>query len=70
MSARKTHRFENPTFVKLVDPPFTIKEESLSATVVLTPKITEAVFKATNVAVFILKNLLSGAEHQIFARNP
>ena len=22
MSARKTHRFENPTFVKLIDPPF------------------------------------------------
>lgn len=70
MSARKTHRFENPTFVKLVDPPFTIKEESLSATVVFTPKITEMVFKAPNVAVFILKNLLSGAEHHIVARNP
>ena len=69
MTARKTHRFENPTFVKLVDPPITIKEESLSATVVLTPTITEAVFKATNVAVFILKNLLSGAEHRIVARN-
>lgn len=70
MSARKTHRFENPTFVKLADPPFTIKEERLSATVVFTPKITEMVFRAPNVAVFILKNLLSGAEHHVAARNP
>ena len=70
MSARKTHRFENPTFVKLVDPPFTIKEESLSATVVFTPKITEIVFKAPNVAVFILKNLHSGAEHHVVTRIP
>ncbi len=70
MSARMTHRFENPTFLRLLAPPVTIKEESLSATVVLTPKITEAVFKATNVAVFILKNLFSGAELHIVARNP
>jgi hypothetical protein len=70
MSARKTHRFENPTFVKLIDPPFTIKEESLSATVVFTPKITEVVFKAPNVAVFILKNLDSGAEHHVVTRIP
>lgn len=70
MSARKTHRFENPTFVKLLDPPITIKEESLSATVVFTPKTSKMVFKAQNVAVFILKNLLSGEEYHIAARNP
>ncbi|WP_197413890.1 restriction endonuclease [Terracidiphilus gabretensis] len=70
MSARKTHRFEYPTFVKLVDPPFTIKEESLSATVVFTRKTTEIVFKAPNVAVFILKNLNSGAEHHVVTRIP
>jgi Restriction endonuclease len=69
MTARKTHRFENPTFVKLVDPPITIKEESLSATIVFTPKMTETVFKAPNVAVFILKNLLGGGEHHIVTRN-
>jgi hypothetical protein len=69
MSARKTHRFENPAFLKLSDPPITIKEESISATVVFTPKITEVVFKATNVAQFILKDLLSGAEHHIVTRN-
>jgi hypothetical protein len=69
MSARMTHRFENPTFLKLCDPPMTIKEESISATVVFTPKITEIVFKAKNVAVFILKNLLSGTEHRIVARS-
>jgi hypothetical protein len=68
VSARKTHRFENPTFLQLLDPPMTIKEESISATVVLTPKTTEVVFKATNVAVFILKNLLSGAEHHVVAK--
>jgi hypothetical protein len=28
MSARKTHRFENPTFVKLVDPPITVKRRA------------------------------------------
>jgi hypothetical protein len=70
MSARKTHRFESPTFVKLADPPFTIKEESLSATVVFTPRVTEVVFKAPNVAVFILKNLDSGAEHHVVTRIP
>ena len=70
VSARKTHRFENPTFLQLLDPPIKIKEESLSATVALTPKITEVVFKATNVAQFILKDLLSGAEQRIVARNP
>jgi hypothetical protein len=70
MRARKTFRFESPTFVKLVDPPLTIKEESLSATVTFTPKITEVVFKAPNVAVFILKNLLSGAEHHVVAKRP
>ena len=70
MSARKTHRFENPTFVKLIDPPFTIKEESLSATVVFTPKITEVVLKPTNVAEFLLKNLLSGAEHHVVTTKP
>jgi hypothetical protein len=69
-SARKIHRFEHPTFVKLFDPPRTIKEESLSATVVFTPKITEVAFKPTNVAEFILKNLLSGTEHHILARRP
>ena len=68
-SARKTHRFENPTFAKLVEPPITIKEESLSATVVLTPKTTETVFKAPNVAVFILKNLVSGAENHVVVRS-
>jgi Restriction endonuclease len=65
MSARKTHCFENPTFVKLDAPPFTIKEESLSATVVLTHKTTDILFKAPNIAVFILKNLQTGAEHHI-----
>ena len=70
VSARKTHRFENPTFLQLLNPPIKIKEESLSATVALTPKTTEVVFKATNVAFFILKNLLSGAEQRIVARNP
>lgn len=68
MSARKTHRFESPTFLKLLNPPVTIKEESISATVVLTPKKTEVVFKAANVAVFVLKNLLNGAEHHIVTR--
>jgi hypothetical protein len=70
MSARKTHRFENPTFLKLLEPPMTIKEESISATIELTPKTTEVVLKATNVAVFILKNLLTGAEHHVVTRNP
>jgi hypothetical protein len=70
MSARKTHRFENPTFLKLLNPPMTIKEESISATIELTPKTTEVVLKATNVAVFILKNLLTGAEHHVVTRNP
>jgi hypothetical protein len=69
MTARKTHRFENPTFVKLVDPPITIKEESLSATIAFTPKITETLFKAPNVAIFILKNLLGGAEQHVVTRN-
>jgi hypothetical protein len=70
MSARKTHRFENLTFVKLTDPPINIKEESLSATIDFTPKTTEVVMKAANVAEFILKNLVSGKEHRIVARNP
>jgi Restriction endonuclease len=38
MTARKTHRFENPTFLKLFDPPITIKEESISATVVFSKR--------------------------------
>jgi hypothetical protein len=70
MSAWKTHRFEHPTFLKLFDAPRTIKEESISATIVFTPKMTEVVLKATNVAEFILKNLLSGTEHHIVTRNP
>ena len=70
MSARKTHRFENPTFVRLVDPPITIKEESLSVTIDFTPKTTEVVMKAANVAEFILKNLVNGEERRIVARNP
>lgn len=70
MRARKTHRFEHPTFLKLFDPPRTIREESLSATVAFTPKITEVVLKPTNVAEFILKNLLSGAEHHVVTTKP
>jgi hypothetical protein len=70
MSARKTRRFEHPTFLKLSNPPRIIKEESVSATVVFTPKITEVVFKAKDVAVFILKNLISGAEHRFVAKTP
>jgi hypothetical protein len=70
MSALKTHTFENPTFFKLHDPPLTIKEESLSARIVFTPKLTQVVFKAPNVAEFILKNLLSGAEHHIVTKTP
>lgn len=70
MSARKTHRFENPTFLKLSDPPRTIKEESITATVTFTAMTTEVVFKATNVAVFILKNLFSGTEHCFVAKTP
>lgn len=68
ISARKTRRFENPTFLKLSNPPMTIKEESVSATVVFTPKITEVVFKPKNVAVFILKNLISGAEQRFIVK--
>jgi hypothetical protein len=70
MSAKKTRTFEQPTFLKLSNPPITIKEESVSATIVFTPKRTEVVFKATNVAVFILKNLISGAEHRVVAKTP
>ena len=70
MSARKTHRFENPTFLKLLDPPRTIKEESITATVVFTAKTSEVLFKAKNVAVFILKNLISSAEHRFVVRSP
>lgn len=70
MSARKTRRFEQPTFLKLSKPPITIKEESVSATIVFTPKKTEVVFKAKNVAVFILKNLTSGTEHRFVAKKP
>ena len=50
MSARKTNRFQTPTFLKLKDPPRTIKEDSLSATIVFTPKTTQVVLKAANVA--------------------
>jgi hypothetical protein len=70
MSARKTRRFEQPTFLKLSNPPMTIKEESVSATIVFRPKRTEVVFKAQNVAVFILKNLIGGAEHRFVAKKP
>lgn len=70
MSARKTHKFERPTFLRLFDPPRLFKEESVSATVVLTPKTTETVFKSTNVAVFILKNLICGTEYRFFVKEP
>jgi hypothetical protein len=70
MTAHKTRRFEHPTFVKLLDPPRTIKEESFSANIVFRPKVTEVVFKASNVAVFILKNLIDGAEHRVVIKNP
>jgi hypothetical protein len=68
MSARKTHKFERPTFLRLSDSPRLFKEESVSATVVFTPKITETVFKSKNVAVFILKNLTSGTEHRFVVK--
>jgi hypothetical protein len=68
MRATITHRFEHPTFLKLTDPPLTIKEESMSATVEFRPRVTEVVFKAQNVAVFILKNLITGAEHRCVAK--
>ncbi len=68
MSARKTRRFERPTFLRLSDPPMTIKEESVSATIVFTPKITETVFKAKDVAVFILKNLTRGTDHRFVVK--
>jgi hypothetical protein len=70
MSARKTHRFEQATFLRLSNPPMTIKEESLSATVVFTPKTTEVVFKARDVAVCVLKNLTSGEEHRFVTKSP
>ena len=38
MTARKTHRFENPTFVKLVDPPITIKRRAFQQLLCLHPR--------------------------------
>ena len=68
MSARKTHRFERPTFLRLSSPPRLFKEESVSATNVFTPKTTETIFKSKNVAVFILKNIISGAQHRFVVK--
>ena len=70
MSARKTRRFENPTFLKVLGPPRTIKEESITATITFRAKTTEVVFTTKNVAVFILRNVISGAEHRLVARSP
>jgi hypothetical protein len=70
MEAHKTRKFEQPTFVKLLDSPRIMKEESFSVKIVFRPKVTEVVAKTSNVAIFVLKNLIDGAEHRVPLKNP
>lgn len=68
MKATKTHKFQQPTFLRLSNPPLTIKEESFSATIMFRPEVTTQVWKAPNVASFILKNLTDDTVHRFVVK--